>query len=483
MARETLKPALRFTLAASVVMACGEIAGLQDPKDTPALTADGGGPPVEGPAPADDVLIEPQSIDIGAVACGTTSSAVKNIVIKNRGPTTPKYSVQVPEGSGFELIGPREGQLAKDAMVTIGVVAKPTVSGEIAGEVAVSAGTTVAQVAVKAVGEGARLEFAPSLANLGAVRRDNGGTLDVALTNTGNKAATITKVDSSSAEFSATWDGHPAALAIEPGTTKTLKVAMKSGGDSDVLDATLSFTATGAVCGTGPVLPVEGQRVNQDVTISTADFGKQSCTTTPALQRDVVISNYTSSTLTYTAALAKGAASLFTIASGASDTIAPGTSGTPTTKAVKLAMKTVPGTLGVQSENVDIVINGIAAPSGGPRTAVATADIRGVIFAINPNNMTNFYEGEQRAVTFSNTGNEPWYLGSSFIREPNTVNEGAWIGNFGSLNPGATRVGSVRFDPYYYYRGNYAGSWTFTNLGGVPFCNGTPKLRVQGYND
>jgi hypothetical protein len=464
-------------LVALVAMACGEIAGLRDP-DVAAGGAPEGGL-VPSPDGQDDVLIEPSAIDIGSVACGTASGDVKNIVIKNRGGTTPKYSVKVAEGSGFELQGPAEGQLGKDATVTVGVVARPNLPGELTGEISVTAGTVTSQIAVKAMAQGARFEVAPSIANIGAVRRENGGSLDVALTNTGNQAATITKVDSSLPDFSATWEGHPAPLSIDAGATKTIKVTLGGGNDSAVLQAMLTFGVDGVVCGGAPLLPVEGQRVNQDVTISPADFGKQFCTTTPTLQRDVVISNYTSSTLAYTASLKSGAASLFNVVSGAADTIPPGSSSTPTTKAVKLSMKTIPGSVGPVNEVVDIEISGIAAPSGGPRTAAATADIRGVILTITPSEMTGFGNDQSRGVTFTNSGNENWTFGSYFIRESGTTNYGAWDAfNFGSVNASSVRASTVRFNPT--YCGYYAGSWTFTTPNGVPFCNGNRTLRVQG---
>jgi hypothetical protein len=161
------------------------------------------------------------------------------------------------------------------------------------------------------------------------------------------------------------------------------------------------------------------------------------------------------------------------------DTIPPGTSATPTTKAVKLSMKQVPTTLGPVNEVVDIEISGISPPSGGPRTAAATANIRGVVLTITPNNMTGFSNDQTRNVTFRNSGNENWAYGSYFIREPGTTNYGAWDAfNFGGVSAGSSRSASVRFNPQ--YCGTYAGSWTFTTPNGVPFCNGTPKLRVQG---
>jgi hypothetical protein len=470
-------------VAVAAVAACGEIAGLRDP-DALATIVDPDGGAITSEAGADDILIEPLAIDVGPVACGTASTEPKTVVIENRGTTTPKYAVQIAEGSGFELTGPLEGELGKGAKVTIGVVAKPAVAGELTGVIDVTAGTVVSQIAVKALGEGAHFEIAPSIANLGAVRRENGGSLDVALTNTGNKPGTITKVDSSQADFSATWEGSPAPLVVDPGATKTMTVKLGSGADSDVLKGMMTFGVDGAHCGAVPVLPVEGQRVNQDVTISPADFGNQNCTTTPTLQRDVVISNYTTSTLAYTASLRSGAASLFNIVSGATDNIPPGSSSAPTTRAVKLSMKQVPTKLGPVAEIVDVEVTGIGPPSGGPRTAQATASVRGIVLNLSQTNMTNFRYDESRTMTFTNAGNEPWSYDSFFIREPNTTQQGAWTAfYFGNVSAGGTRTVSIRFRPGYY--GYYAGSWTFESASGMPFCNGTPKLRVQGavYDD
>jgi hypothetical protein len=89
------KPIAAFALA-TVIVACGQIAGLHDP-DGVGLSADGGGDGggiIEDPAGADDVAVEPSAIDIGPVACGAASADVKDIVIRNRGATTPKYTVQ-----------------------------------------------------------------------------------------------------------------------------------------------------------------------------------------------------------------------------------------------------------------------------------------------------------------------------------------------------------------------------------------------------
>lgn len=457
-----------------MAMACGELSGLREPE----LIADPDGVLVTDPNAKDDVGIAPDAIDVGTVACGTANANVKKIVLENRGSTTPKYSVKVAEGSGFELQGQTEGELARDATVDIGVIAKPTSPGELSAEVTVTAGTTVSQLAVKAFGEGARLELAPSVANIGAVRRENGGALDVAVTNSGNKPAIVTRIDSSLGEFSATWEGSPAPLAIDAGATKTITVKLKEGADSDVLKGSLTLSVDGVLCGPMPVLPVEGQRVNQQVTIQPADFGNQFCTTTPTLQRDVVISNYTASTLAYVAKLRNGATSAFDIVAGGNGTIAPGTSAVPTTKAVKLSMKQVSSNVGPVNEIVDVEVSGIAPPSGGPRTAAATANVRGVILEITPNDMTGFRNDESRSVTFTNKGNENWAFGAYFIREPNTTNYGAWVSNFGSVNAGSSRTSTVRFDPY--YCGYYAGSWTFTTPNGVPFCNGPRRLRVQG---
>lgn len=430
---------------------------------------------------AEDIEITPEAIDVGTVTCGMAPANVPAIVIKNRGKKTTKYTVQAPEGSPFELKGALTGDLAPDSLVTIAVTAKPAVPGPNTTEITVSAGARLSQIKVTAVGEGGRLAISPSSANLGEVRRENGGTIDVALSNTGTKAVTLTKVDSTLADFSATWEGAPTTgLVIPPNETKPVTVKLSSGTNLQALSAVLMLTVDGAYCGVVPTLPVQGQRVNQDVTISPADFGRLACNSTPTLQRDVTITNYSANALTYTAALQNGATSQFSIVSGATGALAPGST-TPTVAAVKLSMKTIGTTLGPLNEVVDIAITGIPAPSGGARTAAATANVRGVVLTITPNNSTGFVNTETRNFTFANTGNEAYAYSAYFIRDSGTSNYAAWLAsNFGSVAAGATRAATVTFNPTYCGNGTYAGTWTFENANGIAFCHPKPTLHVQG---
>lgn len=458
--------------------ACAQIVGLEEPDLAPAAAVG------EEPAPdatADDIEVTPPAIDFGPVTCGAEPTNVPPIVIRNKGTTTPRYSVQIPEGSAFELRGPLTGEIAPGAVVTIGVAARPNVPGDNATDVIVSVGSTLAQIALKAFGEGGRLEITPSVADLGAVRRENGGSLEVAFTNTGTKPLALVGLDSTSPEFDATWAGEPAPLALAPGAPQNVTAKLAIGDDSAPLTAELTPRLDGAYCGKPPILPVKGQRVNLDVTISRVDFGNHYCNTTPTLQQDVVISNYTPSTLSYTAALRSGASSAFTIVSGATGTLAAGTSQTPTTKAVRLGLKPVGAKLGAITEDVDITVNGVPAPSGGVRTVTASASVRGIVLTVNPSSATGFTRYQKRTIGFTNSGNEPLSLGSSFSRTAGTVQKPAWVFSWpGSLGAGATRSGSLEFRPDYYDRGTYAGTFTFRSMSAVPICNGTPTLAVQG---
>jgi hypothetical protein len=42
-----------------------------------------------------------------------------------------------------------------------------------------------------------------------------------------------------SAEFSAAWDGQPAAFALDPDATKSIHVSLQAGGDSETLTGML----------------------------------------------------------------------------------------------------------------------------------------------------------------------------------------------------------------------------------------------------
>ena len=426
----------------------------------------------------DAIEVTPTEIDFSAVKCGA-ADAKKTITIKNTGTRATTYSVELPSGSVFELASPATGELAPGAETTIDVLAKINAAGDNAAELVVSTPSRFTPVKVTAKGTGGKLEFLPSLADVGDVRYQNGGSVEIALKNNGTETINLASFTGTNADFDVTWAGHPAPLVLEPNATKFMNVKLSSGATaSGPLNTALVPKVDGPHCGATPELPAKGQRVNLDVIISNADFGKQNCNT-GGQQKDVVISNYTAFALTYTAALKAGDGSAFTIVSGASDSIPAGTSSAPTTRTVKIAMKPVGQNLTVLSDVLDLNVSGIEAPSGGPRTANVSADIRGVILSVDPTSLHDFDYWDRKNYKLTNAGNEPANINTSFSRDSGTTQAPAWNNNPpGSVPANGSANGSVRFQPI--YKGNYAGTYTFFNTNGTPVCNGNPTLHLQG---
>jgi hypothetical protein len=460
-----------IALAAAVaVIACSDSYGEGPP------SADGG---TNGEGDGVAIEVTPSELDFRDITCGQTSPA-QIVVLRNRSATSAKYKLQVPEGAAFEVQGALEGDLGADSVTAVNVVAKPKVAGSNDSSIVVTAGATLAQVTVRARGDGGKLEIAPNGVDLGGVRRQNGGATDVTFVNTGTKAITVTEIASSTADFSATWPGKPAPLTLEPNVPQKVTVSLAAGNESGVLTADLTTQAGGPICGSVPALPVRGQRVNLDVTISPADFGDVTCKSSPTQTRDVVISNYSTSVLTYTASLDKGTSSAFTIVSATAGTVNAGSSATPATASVTVGMKPVGATVGALAETVSIDIMGVPAPAGGKRPANATATVRGAVLAIAPSDLTGFARGQVKNFTLSNTGNaDVNVITTTFVRDTGTTQKPAWYTSFPSSVTGAAqRTGTIQFMPGTTDHGTYAGTYTVGSPSTI--CNGPVTLHVQG---
>ena len=465
-------------LAASVV-ACASIAGLQDPDPVVAIdpTVDGGPSDTDGGGDVDNIEVTPAEIDFGEIPCGTESGNVPTFLVRNKGTKPVHYTVQVPDGSAFEVRGPAPftGDLAPGATATLSAVVKPTILGDNSTAITISTANAVEQITLKAKGSGGKLEIVPSIADFGQVRYQNDSTLDIAFKNTGTGMISVNSIDGANADFDLTWTKP---LPLLPNEQQNVTVKLKAGTVDTMASTMLVPHVDGALCGSVPNVPVKGARVSQDVTISPADFGKVFCNSAPSLQKDVVISNYTLNMLTYATSLRAMASSKFNIVNAGPGTIAAGNTTTPTTAKITLSMKAVGATLAPISEVLDINTSGVAMPSGGARTAAVTADVRGIVLTVNPTS-ANFYRSEIKNYSFTNTGNETFTTFVTYARDPGSTQHNAWgISAPASVGPGATAGGQIQFSPS--YCGNYAGQFTFSDTAGTPICNGVPGTHVAG---
>jgi hypothetical protein len=232
-------------------------------------------------------------------------------------------------------------------------------------------------------------------------------------------------------------------------------------------------------------VPLEGKRVNLTVTVSPAEFGNVYCNTTNTTPRDIVISNYSSNTLAWSATLLSATRSV-QHRFRTTGNIAAGSSATPTTGTVKLAMKPLTaGFVGPISEDVEVEISGVAAPSGGKRLVKATASVRGIVFTINPTNSTGFFPLTTSETSRSRTrATSRTRSRTSSQRDPNTVQQGAWTNGFPStVAAGTSQQTWVKFVPYQGWYGNYGATYSFVKPSSspIPICNGVPTLHVTGH--
>lgn len=452
---------------------CAQIAGLEEPDGE---GADGGPEPVGTASSTTQLEVTPAELDLGDVTCGSTATGPSPIVVRNKGTEPIRYTVQLPEGTAFELKGPLTGELAPSAVATINVVAKTNEPRETSTEVIVTANDALAQVKIKARGKGPALELAPGTVDFGDVRYQQGGTpIPVKLRNTGTDPITIGSFEGQANGFDVTWEGKPSPLVVAANAEVELKATLASAAQPSAtgLSAKLSPVVTTALCGVRPSLETKGRPINTEVTLSVAEWGAQPCGDASPGDRTVVVTNYTPTALSYTATTT-GAA--FTITGGASGPLPANGTATITLKA---AASTTPG-LVEQTVNVDIA--GLAPPSGGLRTTKARLDVRGALLSITPTEIRTYryirYSTDWKAFDVVNQGNEQIDAEYQLKRTVNTSGTAwSWY-TTDTLAPAVGRQIRVGFRPQ--YTGSYEAQVTVVRKAGGTLCKSPPVLTVAG---
>ncbi len=472
-----MRPLVRLA-AFSVLVGCAQIAGLEEPIPGD-VGADGGGPAAADGTAASATLLEvtPAELDLGDVTCGSSVTGPSPIVVRNKGTEPIRYSVQLPEGTTFELKGPLTGELAPSAVATLNVVAKADEPRDTSTEVIVTANEALAQVKIKARGRGPALEFAPGIVDFGDVRYQQGGTpIPLTLRNTGTDPITVGSFEGQANGFDVTWPGKPAPLVIPADGEAALSATLGSSAQPSAtpLSAKLLPVVTGALCGARPTLEAKGRPINTEVTLTVADWGSQSCGAAAPGTRTVVITNYTPTALSYIATTTGPA---FSITSGASGPLPA--NGTAT---ITLTAGTVSATPGLLEQNVDVNIAGLAPPSGGPRTTKGRIDVRGALLAITPTEIRNYryvYRStDWKAFDVVNQGNEQIDVDYRLERTVNFAGT-AWTWySSDRLMPAVTRQIRVGFRPD--YSGSYEAKVTVVRKAGGTLCKPPAVLTVAG---
>lgn len=435
-----------------MVVACSELAGISDssskaPSPSAAKDDSGTSPPVTGDDRDDaSITITPAAgdIDFGELPCGVESAA-KVISIQNLGATETSYKLVIPDDTAFRIEGALEGKVAARGQVQLKVYAKPAVAGESSTDLILSAGDAVQSMRPKARGAGPTFELNPSMLNFGDVRMQSGASVDIEAINNGTAPALLTAF-AGTVDFTVSAASTP--LTIAPGGGKSfLKVTLTTANvESAPLTAMLTPTLGTGICGLPPKLTLLGRRVNSNVTLSNGDWAKQNCTAQN--NKDIVVSNYSATALTFTATLP--ATSAFTILSGGGPgNIAAGSPASPTTQVIKLQPKPFGSNVVVIQEDLSIMLGGLAPPEGGLRKVPLKVDVRGAVVTFNPTTITDFLSDgtttSTKNITATNTGNERIYLVWNINRTQGGL---AWTGAPpSSIGAGNNQTGSASFKP------------------------------------
>ncbi len=443
---KTLARVVSIAFAGATVVACGQIAGIEDgpviddsivappAKDKPTGTVD--------ERTDENIVITPTELDFGPIECGKDSTG-KVITISNKGDTATRYKIVLPENTAFRIMGALEGALPAGATVNLQAFAKPTLANDNTTDIVVTAGAAVRNLKPRVRGIGVTLEFLPVLWNFGDVRDKNGAApIDIELTNKGN-APVVVSGFTGLAEF--TLVGATGQVTLDPdGGKAKLRAGMKIGAPNPTaLVEVAKPTFAQVQCGVPPELTLKGRRRNENILLSGGDWGKVSCASNPP-QRDVVVSNYSGNALMYDATLQAG--SLYTIMAGASGTVAASDGNTAKTATITVRPKPYATKLGAIAETINVTFS---SPAGTPSlSAPLTIDYRGSIVTITPLTLSFTSDGVQKdtkTFTAQNIGNEAVFLYWQLTR---LLGGPAWNGaGPGSLLVNETRNGVVDFTP------------------------------------
>ncbi|MBX3190003.1 MAG: hypothetical protein KF819_23460 [Labilithrix sp.] len=446
--------------AAAGLGACATLAGLEDPAGSSggATTGNGSG----------ELTITPADVDFKTIKCGARPTT-KIGIVNNTG-AIAKWKAQSLDESSFGISSEAEGSVASPGTATIEIDAKTNVARELGSALLITAGNVSQEVRLKGVVEGGAIEFGPSTADLGEVRMQNGGSVEVDVVNRGNRAVDISSFDGQTADFTVS----PGSMRLEPNVPKKLTVKLASGTQSALLTAAITPVVPEAHCGEPPALAARGQRINTEVTVANADFGDIDCGANG--NRAVVVTNYTSGALSYTAAVAGG--SPFTVQP--SGTIALGNgAGVTTNIPVQLPAQSTPG---LKESDLTVTITGIGPPSGGPRVVKVRANVRGMLITATPTTINDFQSDggatDTRTFTVRNAGNRDAFLVWS-------ISNGQWTGSAPSFLPGNSALVNAQVS----FKATQAGTSTATLSASrsilpppAATCAPLPVLNLQGTN-
>src|SRR3984957_2396423 len=157
-----------------------------------ATSQDGGGSP--------SVSVSAGSVlDFGMLPCGAPAPGPQTFSVTNTGKVAVHYALALSAGSAFQIVGPTSGDVepGRSATATLTAAGEPTSATAGAVDQATLTVTTSdpalpsVTIPVKRPAQGATLTLSPSTAAVGDVPVGASSSIPVALTNTGNMAASV----------------------------------------------------------------------------------------------------------------------------------------------------------------------------------------------------------------------------------------------------------------------------------------------------
>ena len=382
---------------------CARIAGL----------GEGTGPAGDGPTDFDGkITIGPDALAFAdAVGCGADSTSQPLITVHNGTDASVHYAVQIPAGAAFRLSGATDGDIPAGKAVNLPTIANPTVAGENAADIVVTAGNAAQTVHATVNGTGPTIDFDPPLVAFGEVRKENGSPTPVIVTvkNNGNETLVLeNRMISSNEAF--TSDGFP--VTVPGGRSGTFNVSLKANPAAPDM-APLSGTMTTNVeklCGARPKLALTGRRITSDIQVTNATWEPQACGTTPD-GIDLVISNYSTATgtVSYTATLQSGAGSAFILKDVGSKIdgvgkVGQGNATSPSTSTVHITPKPLTNTAPLPTFD-EVVHFDFTDAVTTTKDATLHLQVHGSILAFNPATY-NFPDNGSLSFSITNTGND-----------------------------------------------------------------------------
>jgi hypothetical protein len=409
-----------------LVLACNS----STPAFVPPPTIDAGAeasappPPVDAgadvvvPASPPSATLSATEVTFGNIDCGSAAPADQTFTIQNKGGGRLTWSVQIDNASYFDISGAKSGTLAANETATVTVKASSMPASANAGDLrqATLAVTTsdplnpFKYVPIKATAQGATLTVTPANVAFGDVPiSTNAPDIALNIKNTGNAPALITFAQPANTDFTVTVGGSTATpkATVAPGATSTGVAARFHPSTINLASTSSAISVTGAVCGqSATTIAMNGRGAGGVVGVSPGalDYGLVNCGTTSGAQV-ITVFNTGSASYTFTASLAGGAASPYTISPATSTVLAGSQS------SIIVTPKPIPQTSATTANGFGDTLNITTTAAGDtPHTVALTQTASGAILALSATPLafgtqTAFVASAPQSFDVINTGN------------------------------------------------------------------------------